>query len=874
MDTDKVISDLNKRFAQPLPPYYKRRIVFWLDEEREYIDKLDGFELQNASLIQLTGRNQFAVKKLLAHDDPYGNYVIYCPIAYEKLEDNWLLDVQLYSGTPYRTDLVSQWMAEMRLFESQANRQLVRHYRKFFNSKDRRAKIAAMPAINHPRDLHLAVMSAVAGVKQPLPNAIIRAVLKAGLDMETNTVYQSLVDYGAKDAFWQLIAGASGYNEEDISLMRVAMHILLTACTRTMKAEYLRGLERYISFPHQARCYDLASEWLHSDERQVLYEIARQVEDELQLEDRFSKLPVADLVDTECFPCINEVILAHIMRDIGNEIIDIDVITSVVQKRRTCVWYDAVKLFYEGLVQMANIQGFYLEHAAGFHEAQAEKVWKSYTEDYYRMDTYYRQFHVVYSESLKGYKPILTDLFAQVAEQVEKLYVNWFMKELSENWTSISEDDLKDLGYVRGIPRQTEFYKNQVIPKRSPSTGRPERAKTFVIISDALRYEVAVGLADVLKREQQAKVALDSMQGIFPTITKFGMAALLPHKSLSLNCDVIPIKVLADGVSAESNYREKVLKATNPQSLAIRYENIMPLKKAEVRALLDGVEVIYIYHDRVDAASHVNEADVFPACDTAIQELHGLVRKITGDMNGTHILITADHGFLYTHDPLTEGDKVSKVSFAGKDIEFGRRYALLKAGAKPDYLMPVSMEEIDADIEGFAPRESIRIKMQGAGLNFVHGGTSLQEMVVPVIVYQHLRNDSKEYRRNRAKYDTKPVTVSLLSASHQVSNMIFSLEFYQREAVSATRTKETYVLYFIDPSGHPVSDKQKLIADKTDEDNRNRTWRVTFNLKQQKYDAHTPYFLVIQDERGLQLPQREEFHISIAFAVDEFNFFD
>jgi hypothetical protein len=164
--------------------------------------------------------------------------------------------------------------------------------------------------------------------------------------------------------------------------------------------------------------------------------------------------------------------------------------------------------------------------------------------------------------------------------------------------------------------------------------------------------------------------------------------------------------------------------------------------------------------------------------------------------------------------------------------------------------------------------------MSGSGLNYVHGGISLQEMVVPVITYQHLRNDSKEYKRNRAKYDTKPVTVSLLSASHTVSNMIFSLEFYQREAVSATRTKENYVLYFTNPSGQVISDQQKLIADKTDEDNRQRTWRVTFNLKQQKYDAHTPYFLVIQDERGLQLPQREEFHINIAFAVDEFNFFD
>lgn len=63
--------------------------------------------------------------------------------------------------------------------------------------------------------------------------------------------------------------------------------------------------------------------------------------------------------------------------------------------------------------------------------------------------------------------------------------------------------------------------------------------------------------------------------------------------------------------------------------------------------------------------------------------------------------------------------------------------------------------------------------MNGGGLNFVHGGISLQEMTVPVIEYHYLRNGSMEYRRNKQKYDTLPVTVSLLSSSRKISNMIF-----------------------------------------------------------------------------------------------------
>ena len=33
MDTDKIIQDLNRRFAAPLPEFYQRRIIFWYDED-------------------------------------------------------------------------------------------------------------------------------------------------------------------------------------------------------------------------------------------------------------------------------------------------------------------------------------------------------------------------------------------------------------------------------------------------------------------------------------------------------------------------------------------------------------------------------------------------------------------------------------------------------------------------------------------------------------------------------------------------------------------------------------------------------------------------------------------------------------------------
>ena len=64
---------------------------------------------------------------------------------------------------------------------------------------------------------------------------------------------------------------------------------------------------------------------------------------------------------------------------------------------------------------------------------------------------------------------------------------------------------------------------------------------------------------------------------------------------------------------------------------------------------------------------------------------------------------------------------------------------------------------------------------------------------------------------------------------------------------------------------------QRLLL--TSDNLQERTFRCGFNLKSMRFDSKEIYYLVIADESGLQLPQREEFQIDIAFAVDEFNFF-
>ena len=863
MDSEKVIQDLNQRFAQPLPEFYKRRIIFWCDEEREFEDKLDEIALHDAKLIALTGTNYFAVKKLLGVEDTTGNYVVYCPLSYEKPEDDWLLDIRLYSEE-YRADLISNWMDEMGLPQTAALRKQVKEYRKFFKATVRREKIAKQKNIpSVPRQLDMAVMGALAGIIDVTPYPIIKKVLCAGLDTETNSLYCDFVDYGIDKAFWDMVQKGTGYMADDPNLGHLVAHILLTSATRTMQPGYLLKWKDFLSEAHQAYCYDFVSEWLHGTDSAQLREIVIRTEEELKLPEHFMKLEVTDLVNTETFPCIHELILIKLMTEIADSIIDVNIIRETVEKRRTCVWYEEVKDFYEGILQIANMQDFFKEHTTGFHSAQAVKVWKEYITEYYKMDTYYRLFHRSYGRSLKTYHAKLHDLFSHVMEKAEGLYKNWFLGQLGENWSKVCAEEMERYGKILEVPQQTDFYQSKV--KNADN-------RVFVIISDALRYEVAADLAEQLRRETKSQVDLSSMQGIFPTITKFGMAALLPHEKLSVKFQGNIVDVFADGKSTESNDRDRILKSDREDSVALKYTDLVTAKRSERSEWVKSKNVVYIYHDTIDEASHTSDTLVFPACDDAIEELKNIVRIITSDFGGTNIMITADHGFLYTYSPLNEDDKADKAGFKNRIVEYGRRYAIMMKDSKPEYLQYVKFLDGNTDYEACAPKENVRIKMNGGGLNYVHGGISLQELCVPLIEYHFLRKQSKEYQRNKEAYDTKPVEVSLLSATHKISNMIFSLNFYQKEAVGDNRAGAVYQVYFTDGKGKQISDVQKIIADKTSENGQERTFRCSFNLKSLKYDNKEIYYLVIAEEGG-EIKTQEEFQIDIALAVDDFDFF-
>lgn len=860
MAIEDIKKELEQRFAEPLEEFYKRRVIFWNDEDGEFRDEVNELTLSNAKVLILEEGNLFLFKKLLSSDDLTNNYLVYNSLNVDP-EHDWFLDIKLYSDE-YRADKTSRLMQEMQILNTVELRKAVKQFKGFFNASSRRRLVSSFDGtIDSTSSLYMSILSAICGVKIRKPEAIIKAVMSAGPDLE-NSIKMDLLKYSASDLFWSLVRTTTGFPASK-NLDDLTNHIVLSAISRTMSSDVLSGLESKYSDIHSGFCYDLIFNWLRED-KNSFKSLADYVTNNLSLLDRFNRFEIKDLVDTDVLPVIDEVILSKLMYAIINRMMDSDLIQSVVEKRRTCAWYEEYAYFYEGLYQVALMNQFYESHLNCFHHVEAKDMWNAYTNDYYQMDTFYREFHIDFATCLQTLHSSLDDSFKDVADYVEKEYKNWYLDQLASNWNKVIEADLGNTGRINGLAQQTDFYQDVV---------RSIDGKVFVIISDAMRYDVAHSLAKQLEIETKADVEITAQQGIYPTITKYGMAALLPHQRLEVIEKSGTTKVLVDGHSSEMNDRDGILKSYNENSVALKYKDIISMKRDDRRAAVKGKDIIYIYHDTIDASSHNDESSVFDACDKAINEIKNLVNVICGELNGLNVIITSDHGFLYTYQELVESDMMERSSFKKEILEQGRRYVITNNSANPDFLMPVKGIYNEANLLGFAPRKNIRVKGAG-GTKFVHGGTSLQEMCVPVIKYKYLRSGYKAYKINKDKYDAKPVHVALLSSNRKISNMIFNLSFYQKEAVKDNYIACTYIAYITDSEGNEVSNEQKIIADKISTIAKDREFKCTFYLNSsQKFSNTDIYYLVIVDEAGKQVPIKEEMRIDIPMAIDGFDFF-
>ncbi|MBR0414126.1 MAG: BREX-1 system phosphatase PglZ type A [Clostridia bacterium] len=866
MSIESIKNSLIERFQKPLEEYYTRRIVFWEDAAGAFASEVDGLEIEGVKILKLTGKNYFTAKKILLHDDKDSNYLVYDPCCYPNEEEDYLYSVKRYSGEIFFADKLSMQMEEFGIAATPEMRDVVKLYARFFDNKERTDKLKALgKRFEKENDLHIGILCALCSVSAISMQEVIIAVLMKGADDASNKLLEQIEKFGSISVFWDLVQKATGFtvSQNGDNLKQLMAHVLFSAASECLQVNLSR-FEQYISPKHAAFCHGLIHEMVENREQQQVTALLEEVETNFRVEEVLAQEDISKIAECDVLLCINKIILKHYFTEIKNNIIKAEEITKTVEKRKPFPWFSEVESYFEGLLECAHMQFAYQKWADGFHEVDPKDVWELYRYDYYQMDTYYRRFHLAFSKSLKASVIDVEDDFKSVAEVIEQFYQNWFLKELSTMWMNAADEFLLE-SRSADIPKQTDFYIDHIKYEKENQT-------VFVVISDALRFEVAAELREMLELNHRGKTRLDCMKAVFPSVTSFGMAALLPgQKTVAENGDImvgaLPCKT--------TGQRKAVLQKEDENSTAITYKDFVSMKKDDRNAFITGNKVIYIYHNTIDAIGDKapTETKVFEACEEAVSELQNLVKMITGLRSSAKVIITADHGFLYTYFPLPESQKISTSTMEGV-LQSGRRFVIGTASTDCEFLQPVQMEinRTDKSLLGYAPRGTIRIKQAGGGENYVHGGTSLQEMCVPVLSFKSVRLDSKQFQKNSGAYYALPVEIESLSTSKRITNLIFTIHFLQSQPVSNNRKAATFELYFVDEYNNKVSDMQRIVADKTSPEAPDRQFRCRFNLKSQKYEKTKPYYLVAIDENCNEV-LREEYTIDIPFAVDDFGFF-
>lgn len=851
------------------------RVVIWFDPEGEFADVVDQLDLPGVQ-IEIEEPNRLFELKCRLNARPVDQDVLLYRQRYRgDLQDNWFADVEFYA-TPFQADMVSMLMADLGVADVPALRSAVSSLRGFLRKKANVKRVRSLvPAPQRPQELYLAVMAVALGAPEATWTSVIIAYLMGCHDDGRASVLERLEGAGVWEQFSAMVANQTGYQDDARNTAELQKHILLTALVGNGHlSKALAGLERCMSVNHARNCLTLVHTWMRSEVAgavDCLYEICREVEDACGLVRRLSLVPIDSLLQSDVFPCINECILRDCMRGAESGCTTPEEALCACAQRKNLKWYKRVAPYFEGVAAQARMAQFAASYSSGFHEETAAKFWEGYTDrghGWWRMDAEYRRFRQAVAQATE--RPVfeLDDEFKALAQVVERLYRGWFLDELGNGWCAAIADNLATQGYIDGVDRQAHFFMNRVA---GLAKGK---APAFVVVSDALRYEVACELAERLEQETKGSVELESMQAMFPSETPYGMAALLPHGAyaVELDADSKP-SVQCDGMPTSGcAARQRVLDARYPGSVAVQYHDYMAMQRSERKQLVANAPVVYVYHDRIDATGekHATEHDVFGACERAVSELTSLVGLIAREGAST-VLVTADHGFLYTAEPLPETAKVGIEEVCGEVLAVDRRSVLARKGATSDVLMGVGMAANgSSNLVGFTPRGAVRVRRSGPVQNYMHGGVSLQELCVPVLTFKNLKTNSKGY------VETTPVQMELVSNLTTVTNNIFSLDFFQKEPVGGKNVAALYEAYIAegpDASAAAVSDVVKLVADKTSDVREERMVRVAMAIRGDvQTSAQKDYYLVLVavENKMHTVAWSRPVRIDIAFAVEDF----
>ena len=611
-----------------------RKLIFWYDAEGEFADDVDTLELPNAKVYHLQKDNTFRTKIFLEREDTTTNYLIYAPFAKPDVREDHLADTLRYSKE-FFADRASLLMLDLGINERWKD--VIQHYIKFFGNKQRTQAFYDLEIGNYNRvAIEIGLMTVLCKSKLPTFEEVARCVLTDGA-LEDNAILAEFEKYDLLKPFWQQCGLVFGYADAQPTLTKLVMTMFVTYAQKSIHADLPHAWEPFVSFKSGtiiAFIDNLMNSVLY---RERFDELSETMYKALDAENQFSGMPLDALVDCNLFSGIDGFIL-NWMKD---RLLSEDVEARLYGKEVLQICAERRKMHFG---QRYHDAYFMIENAWHIirpgiytHQSDIESIIKLYAATYYQVDRRYRYFYRFY-DALENNTP-----YEGLRSLVERIYTNDYLNPMIVDYATA----LSAAKGISGAAMQHNFYNAKV---------KYAKDRVVVIISDAMRYEVGASLYERLQADEKCTASISAMQSALPSVTRVGMAALLPHRDFTI---VDADNALVDGQpTIDLKQREAVLQKENAKSRAVQYDEIKAMSQEELRTVFAGQEVIYVYHDQIDARGDKlkTENEVFVACEEAIDEIAKLIRRLTTSANTSHFIVTSDHGFIYKRDKLTGSD--------------------------------------------------------------------------------------------------------------------------------------------------------------------------------------------------------------------------
>ena len=778
-----ISGSLNKLFQQ-------YRIIFWYDEKQEFEEQFKELEMNNIEKIHVQN-NAFEIKYIVTKQKPEAQFLLYFNTAKPANEENWLLDLEI-AYCVFHTNQEALFLQELGL--SMDFKELVGSHIDFFKSKDRLLRLKELLGSG---DSHSDIRFKMLAVVFNTDNVSIVNFIHAhayAFALGSDKYDADLDRYKLFDFYWKEISRRYNYFSEKPGIY----DLLIEVFSHNFVLGKNKGINRESKL--------LISIWKNTHPyRDQFSSVSSMIAKDLHIEEKLNNATIDEIVQDELFRLTDLKIIHELVNQMTKSAISKEKVLQIIKLRENKFWFGEFESLYNALAYAAEMMALVEQYSQLSFDSFNQGA-EDYAKKFYLIDLFYRKF--IFSFRSSNHNSILGSL----SEKVEKVYANDWLLQSNDNWQKVI-DGIDNWPHADPKSQQS-FFQYHV----SPFINKGQRL--FVIISDALRFECGAELSKILSGENRFEASLDYMFAQLPSYTQMGMAALLPHKELLFQNE--SDSVLVDGLSTHGTpARAHVLaKMAGVTATAIKAEDFMKMNSAtEGRDFVKHYDLIYIYNNQIDKVGDdkESEARVFDAVEKELQYIRDVLKKIA-NMNGNNMIITSDHGFLYQHQPLDESD-FTDSNYSGELWKESRRFILGKNLRSDNKMKHFSAENIRMNADLLIPKSINRLRIKGAGSRFIHGGASLQEIVIPLVKVTKKRQDT-----------TSRVEVDIIKSTDKITTNILAVSFIQNGLVTEKVLPRTVRAALYADDGEILSDVFTFNFDIEEGSTRQREIKYRFQI--------------------------------------------